>query len=263
MKESLCRSFPDKSPSEIQTITQESLARLAKGIAVFSRLPDIADHLEPEWVTCEGSHYLIQALKKGRGVLTPSAHFGCWELLATYLMRFAPGGAAVARPLDNPKLDHLVNEIRSVGTGLFIPKRDVLKQGIRVLKKNGILGILMDQNFAPGGVFVPFLGRLAATTPIVPILARRTGAAVVPVHCQWHGRKTIIHVEPPLVPSKNPDAEEAIAEDTMRISEVMERWIRKDPANWLWLHNRWKKQPLPGEEIHSFEEKLQSGDGGI
>src|SRR4029077_1781674 len=137
----------------------------------------------------------------------------------------------------------LVNRIRSVGTGLFIPKRDVLKQGIRILKKNGILGIITDQNFAPGGVFVPFLGRLAATTPIVPILARRTGAAIVPVHCEWQGRKTVIHVEPPIALSQNAHPEEAIAEDTLRISEVMERWIRRDPANWLWLHNRWKRQP--------------------
>jgi len=249
MRESISRSFPDKSRSEISAIAQESVARLAKGIAVFSRLPAIADNLEPEWVGCKGSHYLEEALKKGHGVITPSAHFGCWELLATYLMRYAPGGAAVARPLDNPKLDHLVNRIRSVGTGLFIPKRDVLKQGIRILKKNGILGIIMDQNFAPGGVFVPFFGRLAATTPIVPILARRTGAAVVPVYCEWQGRKTIIHVEPPIVLSTKADSDEAVAEDTVRISEVMERWVRRDPANWLWLHNRWKRQPEDGEAV--------------
>jgi Kdo2-lipid IVA lauroyltransferase/acyltransferase len=261
MKESIGRAFPDKLRSEVKAIADQSLVRLAKGIVVFARLPDIAETLEPEWLSCEGLHHLDVALKKGHGVLTPSAHFGCWELLATYFMRYAPGGAAVARPLDNPRLDQLVNGIRSVGTGLFIPKRDVLKQGIRVLKKNGILGILMDQNFAPGGVFVPFLGRLAATTPIVPILARRTGAAIVPVHCEWQGRKTVIHVEPPVTLSRKADADEAIAEDTRAICEVMESWIRKDPANWLWLHNRWKRQPLPGEA--DTKGKLQSGDGGI
>jgi KDO2-lipid IV(A) lauroyltransferase len=111
------------------------------------------------------------------------------------------------------------------------------------MKQNGVLGILVDQNFAAEGVFVNFLGKLASTTPLVSILARRTGAIVLPVHNHWDGRHLRIIWEKPMPLSREADVKRAIQEDTQTMTDYVERWIREDPGQWLWMHNRWKRQP--------------------
>ena len=108
--------------------------------------------------------------------------------------------------------------------------------------------MLIDQNFYKGGVFVGAFGH-DATNTLVPILARRTGCAVLPMHNVWVGNKIRIICEPPVPLSENSDPAAAIVEDTAELTGYVERWIREDPSQWFWLHNRWKRQPLPDEPV--------------
>jgi KDO2-lipid IV(A) lauroyltransferase len=174
---------------------------------------------------------------------------GCWEIMSSYVMHQGIDVAAVYRPLDNPKIDALVTHLRCSAGGFMIDRRKVIREGLRFLRANGLLGVLIDQNFAGGGVFVDFFGRLAATTPLVSILARRTGSVVLPMHNWWEGDVLHLKWDPPFELSRRPDTDAAIAEDTQRMTTVVEGWIREKPGQWLWLHNRWKRQPQPGERI--------------
>jgi Kdo2-lipid IVA lauroyltransferase/acyltransferase len=259
----LIASLPELSERDIRRIADQSLNTLARGVTAFVRTPRYVDHTPVDWVDAEGLEYLEQALRQGRGVIAFTAHFGCWEMMSTFMMMRKPGQVAVVyRQMDNPKIDRWVAGLRTTADGRVIERRKLLREGLRWLKDNKILGILVDQNFAAGGAFVPFLGRIAATTPIVSILARRTGAVVLPLHNRWEGSRLRVIWEPPLKLSDNPNLNRAIHEDTAKMNSVVESWIRKDPGQWLWLHNRWKRQPQPGEmDSHEMENDFEGEQG--
>ncbi len=247
MKSQLAACFPTLSSSELEALARRSLNTLADGVATFSRISSFNRKTLDHWVTIEGFEHIEEAFRKGRGMITFTAHMGCWELMAVYVTWLYPRVAMVVRPLDNPKLDAMVTRIRSSGGGAVIDSHRVLKEGIRLLRSNGILGVLIDQNFYKGGVFVDFFGRPAATNTLVPILAHRTGCVVLPMHNVWRNGKIHIICEAPVQLSENPDITQAIAEDTQTLTAYVERWVRETPEQWLWLHNRWKRRPLPGE----------------
>lgn len=132
---------------------------------------------------------------------------------------------------DNPRIDAYIKHLRSSAGGTMIERRNVLKESMRLLKRNQLIGFLVDQNFAAGGVFVDFFGRLAATTPILSVLARRTGATILHTHNRWVGNSMKIYwgEVPPL--STNPNTDMAIAEDTYVMTKIVEGWIRKNRDN--------------------------------
>lgn len=247
----LARAFPEWSDGRRRAIARQSIANLGRGVGVFAHIPRIARRGFLGTVDVEGAQYIEEAKKKGRGVMVFTAHYGCWELAGACIPALFPIAAMLVRPLDNPKLEALVAGVRSSGGGIVIPKRQLMKQGLRLLRNNGILGILVDQNFAGGGVFVDFFGQSAATTTVVSLIARRTGSPVISMHSRWGAKKLRIIFGPPLPLSDHPDAEQAVAEDTQRITAIVEGWIREDPGQWLWLHNRWKRQPQPGDFVYA------------
>src|SRR5207237_1298725 len=154
---------------------------LARGIAVFTHIPILSDAQWSRLVETEGLRHLNDAYKKGKGMITFTAHYGCWESMAVFITRYYQRVAMLVRPLDNPRRDKLVTNVRaSVGGGVISSKQS-FKEWLRLLRRNGILGIVGDQNFYKGGVFVDFFGRPAATNTLTSILARRTDCAVLPM----------------------------------------------------------------------------------
>jgi Kdo2-lipid IVA lauroyltransferase/acyltransferase len=244
-------SFPDGSCLAWEDILGKSIKCLADGVVTFARIPRMTDRAMDQRVVLHGADHIEAAYRRGQGMITFTAHYGCWELMAVYVTRRYPRVAMLVRPLDNPRLDGLVAGVRRSGGGTVIDSRRVFQDGVRHLRANGILGVLVDQNFHKGGVFVDFFGRPAATSTLVPVLARRTGCAVLPMHNFWRDGRLHIICEPPVTLSSDPDSSRAIAEDTQRLTAIVERWIREDPGQWLWLHRRWKRRPQPGERIYA------------
>jgi Kdo2-lipid IVA lauroyltransferase/acyltransferase len=241
--EQLAACFPTLSPAERQRLATQSLDHLAEGLLSFARMERMREDEMRSAVSVEGFDHLDEALRQGRGAITFTAHYGSWELMANYVTRVYPRVGMLVRPLDNPLLDRMVTRVRACGGGQIIDSRRVFKDGLRLLRANGILGILVDQNFHKGGVFVDFFGRPAATNTLAPLLARRTGCALLPMHNRQRPGGTHIICEPPVTLSAQPDTSAAIAEDVQTMTKVVERWIREDPAPWLWLHARWKRRP--------------------
>jgi KDO2-lipid IV(A) lauroyltransferase len=235
--------FPHKTETERKRLARQSIHHLARGINALIRMED--DLLQPVLADVEvvGFEHVANALKAGKGIIAFNAHYGCWEMSSAATMKYYPKVAAIYRPLDNPILDAKIRHIRTSSGGHMIPRREALRQSLPWLRDNGILGIVVDQNFPAGGIFVDFFGKLAATTPIVSILAHRTGAAVLPCHSRWFGDKLKIIWEAPLALSTSTDPKEANADETQRMTKIVEGWIKEDPTQWLWMHNRWKKRP--------------------
>ncbi len=99
-----------------------------------------------------------------------------------------------------------------------------------------MLGVLIDQHAGDKGLWTPFFGRLASTTPFPAVLAKKTGAALMPVSivtCGTARWRVEVHE---FIPSRDAST----AEITARVNLSLEKQIRKNPSDWFWVHNRWK-----------------------
>jgi KDO2-lipid IV(A) lauroyltransferase len=193
-------------------------------------------------VEIEGAENLHKAKSKGKGILFLTGHCGNWELMAIATSVKLAAVAIVARPIDNPYINNFIEYVRKSYGNSIIYKQGALKPILRILKGNGCVGILIDQAVIPDeGYVIDFLGRGAWTTKMPALIARKTGAAILPVFINraHGGHRMKIYQEIEL--SKSDDREEAVKEDTKKFSGFIERYIIEYPAEWLWIHRRWKR----------------------
>ena len=199
-------------------------------------------------VVVEGGEHVEAARARGRGTIFLTAHIGNWEMHGlAHSFLFGPIGV-IARPLDNPALDARLCAFRARAGNTVIYKRRALGQVMRLLKENGGVAILIDQNVQEGdGVFVDFFGRKAATTTVAAALALKTGCAIVPSYAglEPDGRYRLVY-ERPLVIAPSGRHGDDLVDVTQQLTSTIEAWVRRTPQQWLWLHRRWKTQPKGG-----------------
>jgi KDO2-lipid IV(A) lauroyltransferase len=194
-----------------------------------------------------GLDHAREALSLGRGALVFSAHFGHWEAGAYAMGLLGIPFAVIARPLDNPVLDRRLMKLRSGSGNAVIPKRRAVRETMRALARGAGVAILIDQDAGADGVFVPFFGRLASTTPTLALLALRTEAPIVPVFARAEADGTIsVHIEPVVLGRPTGDRDADVLRLTAACTAIVERWTRSSPEQWLWLHRRWKTRPPNG-----------------
>ena len=204
------------------------------------RLPVMSKEEIIEKVSVSGVEHLNAALNRGKGALLITAHFGNWELCAARIAAEGYTITAVARDAAHSATANTVNSARrSAGVGVI--NREDTREMLRILRGNGLLGILPDQHVLIGGVVVDFMGRPAMTATGPAKLAARTGCRMVPVFCS-RGADNSLHleIEPALELVDTGDTEGDVVANTQLMNDAIGARIRKQPEQWLWLHNRWK-----------------------
>jgi KDO2-lipid IV(A) lauroyltransferase len=187
---------------------------------------------------------LEDLLARGRGLIFVTAHCGNWELMARALGLLGFPVNTIGKKSYDPRFTRMMERFREEG-GVHTIWRgdpDVTKKMVAVLKRGQILGLLIDQDTKVPGVFVPFFGRKAFTPSAAAFLARRTGAAVVTGfnHRDANGGyRTVVEA---YEPCGLEDEQEGILEDTRRLTARIEAHVRGHPAEWVWMHRRWKTQ---------------------
>lgn len=196
------------------------------------------------FVRVSGLEHARAAFEAGRGVLLVSGHFGHWELGALAIGFLGHPLSLVTRKLDNPDLERRLAGMRGASGNRIVHKRNAVREMMRAMRDGGGVAILIDQDARGDGIFVPFFGRPASTTPTVGMLAVRSGAAVVPVRCTPDGGgRYHLEFEPPVPVETGDDRAADIEAVTAACTAVLERWIREHPTYWLWMHRRWKTRP--------------------
>ena len=240
----LRRAFPEKSDDEILRIVRGVYRNMGIMAAEFFDIPLLTKENVGEMVEAEGLEHCLRALEKGRGVLIFTAHFGNWELEAAAGALLIKPGIVIYRTLDSAFLDHLVRRVRSATGNILLPKEHAMRAMLRSLKRNEIVGILIDQNMAwYEGVFVEYFGRPACTTNGLALLALHTGAPVLPGYIARlpDGRyRLVIGPEVEVTRTGNRDADVLV--NTQRFTKVIEEVVRQYPDQWFWVHQRWKTQ---------------------
>lgn len=248
-------AFPEWGEEQRQATLRGMVRSLGWMAAEFARMPRYARKNIEEIVVLDGNENFLEGQRRGKGVLFLTAHLGAWELSSYAHAVYGYPLHFMARPLDNPRLDALVNRYRGLSGNQPIFKNESARAMLRILKDAGTIGILADQNTMPEeGVFVDFFGTPACTTTGIARVALHTDAAVVPGYAVWDEslKKYRLRFEPPLELVRTGDPESDIVENTRRFAKVTEAIIRKYPEQWVWIHARWKTRPRGQPPLYPF-----------
>jgi Kdo2-lipid IVA lauroyltransferase/acyltransferase len=232
------------SAREIERMVARNFRHLGGTLAEFLRMPAWDDAEIERRVALRGTDHLDAALAAGRGVIAVSAHYGNWELMGARLVRAGYPICVLARDADDPATNALIGRIRQSGGYQVISRRNGLRGALAFLRNNGIATFLLDQNTSQGEVYVEFFGHLAATARGPALLARHTGAPLIPAFDRRLADGThVVEILPPVEWEASQDKERDVWEITARLTRIIEAQIRADPEQWLWIHQRWKQQP--------------------
>ena len=246
----IARAFPEWEPERCERLAREAFDNVGLTIVeFFLQLPRLTEAEVGRLVRFEGQEHYESALGRGKGVILVTAHYGNWEMMGPALQRSGYQVSAVSRTQEDPGLERSIEAIRVRSGMRQLPRKSAAREGLATLKRNEILAILLDQNAAEGGVFVPFFGHPASTAVGPAIFALKTGAAIVPTFCIRNPDGThVMRAHPPIIPEPTGDRAADAWRLTARMTSVIEAQIREQPELWCWLHNRWKLQPAQGTE---------------
>jgi KDO2-lipid IV(A) lauroyltransferase len=195
-------------------------------------------------VELEGRSHLVEALAGGRGALVFTAHFGNWEVGCGPISDIAPFGV-VARTLDNRLIDRNLVRMRGRLGASVLNKFGASRRILKALRRNEVVGILIDQNvLRREAVFVDFFGKPAATTPGLAAFHLQTGAPLVPLFVESLSRgRYRLKLLRPLAFAPSADRAGDVLKITQICTKMIEEEIRRRPEDWLWVHKRWQSRP--------------------
>ena len=250
-------AFPELDEAARRAIVRDTFRLAGESYAELAVFPKIAR--DPDYVHVE-SAALDAALAHGGGALAITGHVGNWELLAATMARRGLALTVIARKVNDPRFDALITRFRG-GAGMSILLRDDPKFLPKVrdaLAQNRVVAMLIDQDSRGGGVFVPFFGRPAHTPPGAAILALRTKAPVVSVfiHRRPEGGHVIRFDAIPIEPGAGAGRVLAL---TARFTAAIETAIRRSPSEWVWWHERWRRQPEASADAGCAAPEMQRG----
>lgn len=197
-------------------------------------------------VEIRGFEHYERARQRHQGLIFVTGHCGNWELVAlVYSHAYHETMAVVARRQNNPYLNAMVERMRLQYNNRIIYKQGALRPILGVLKGDGVIGILADQAVFPeDGSLIDVLGRKAWASKAPVIIGRKTGAALIPAFIHREGGKNVITIHPEFELGSD-TSEEGIQRDVQALSRYVESFTVAHPADWYWVHRRWKRAGEP------------------
>lgn len=231
--------FPDLDPPARQALLRSHFAALGIGVFEFARAWWGSVAPLRRGLQIEGLEHLAAARADGRGVIVVSGHFTTLEVCGRLLCDHVPL-AGMYRPYPQPAMEWAVRRGRARYAAAMFAKQDV-RGVVRHLKRAGLLWYAPDQDPSRGdSVHVPFFGQPAHSLTSTHQLARLSGAAVVMFeHARRRDGSYVLRLRPAL--DAFPSADASI--DTARVMTAIEVMARAAPAQYLWIHRRFKRRP--------------------
>jgi len=244
-----------KSGSEIKALARENFRRIGENFfcAVKTAGMDAeeirrcvevvgADKIENPFST-EGVRSLVVAI----------GHFGNFELFARASQLYhGYQSATTYRALRQPALNRLMQSLRAKSGCLFFERRsetDALRAAMS--EQRIMLGLLADQHAGDRGLWLPFFGRECSTTAAPAVLALRYGCPLRTAICYRTGLGRWRIEVGEEIPTHDTGMARSSAAITLEINRAFEAAVRRDPANWFWVHNRWKAARSEGPRPRS------------
>lgn len=255
--DNLRQAYPEKSEAEISAIALGMwghMARLAAEYIYLDRLFDFDPARPGEGhIEARGIEIFQRVASEKKAHIIFTAHLGNFELIPIAGETFGLHATAMFRPPNNPYLaDYLLSTRRNAMGGLVPSQTGAAITLARILDAGGNIGALVDQKFG-NGVRTNFFGRPCDTNALLPKLARQFDCDIYPAHCiRLPGNRFRLEMEDRLTLPRDADGKVDVVATTQLLTDVVERWVREHPSQWMWFHKRWKLTPTrPGRTLKS------------
>lgn len=201
----------------------------------------MSNHIE-----VSGTEHLLEAHRKGKGILFLIPHMGNWEVSARYLTERIPVVHAITRRQRPEWLGNLVQEIRAGNGVVEIDNRNALRPALSALRRGEMVIMMIDQYMRNGSVDVHFFGHEVKITASAALLAARTGATVLTGACfRLADGKLGGTISPPIETTVTDDRDRDLVVNTERYMRVLEDFIRRRPEEWMWMYRMWRNHEKP------------------
>lgn len=242
--ENLLRAFPEKPENEILSIARRNYENFGMMMLEYLRLAKIS---LPELAaltrfrTAEDAAQWQRAMQAGKGAVCMTGHFGNWEYMGAMLAQHFPM-AFLYQPQNNPYADALIRRTRARANMASIP-RNSLREILKALRQKKFVAILADQDAGRNGIFVNFMGRPASTAQGPAAFVLKTGAPILfVVALRRPGGRHLVESETLYfddLPAEWSE-DEKLRHITQAWTAVLEKYVRRHPDHWFWMHRRWK-----------------------
>ncbi|MBD3346488.1 MAG: hypothetical protein GF401_15650 [Chitinivibrionales bacterium] len=226
------------SEDEIQKITRNLYINIGRYFADFLR----ASSTQPPNVV-HNYESIEKMFARNRGIIILLAHFGNWEILANVFGQKIRDLNVLAKPMKNvPVQDWLAGKRKKTGVETIYVKKS-LRKSLQVLKRNGMVAILVDQHVGRQGTMVPFLGKDANTLLGVGWLLEKTGCALLPTYAllQDDGSYKILFENADLPDTRAMDRDQVLYTYQKLHNDIISEWIKKYPDHYFgWFHKRYR-----------------------
>ncbi|MDX2037508.1 MAG: lysophospholipid acyltransferase family protein [Isosphaeraceae bacterium] len=255
--DNLEKAFGDRySPAEREALVFGVYRHFCRMLMEILHIPRRLSPLTwRNFIVLKGHERVLDRLISGGPMIMLTGHFGNWEMAGYLFGVFGFPPNSVARTLDNPHLDRYLRSFRE-GTGQrMIPKKGGFDQMVEVLREGKVLSFLADQDAGQRGLYVDFFGRPASTHKAIALLAIEHRAPVVVGYARriGPGFRYEVGCTELITPEELTGGPDDVRLLTQRYTTALEEIIRNDPDQYLWLHRRWKHQPVERKKAPKAE----------
>ena len=237
------------SRKERKNIAHNSFMHFGRALMEIIGFHKLKEEQKNKLFRVKGEKNIQTALQEGKGILLFTAHYGNWEIAASYICKKAKL-SVIARALDNRLLEKELLKYRMNIGEKVIYKHQATKQILQALRAREVVAFLIDQNVLRSqAVFVDFFGRKAATTPSLAAFYLRTKSPILPAFSfPISSHAYLLKILSPLKMDLKGNYDDDVLKITQICTKIIEDQIRKNPNCWFWFHNRWKTRP-EGEKL--------------
>ncbi|UPU34637.1 lysophospholipid acyltransferase family protein [Geomonas paludis] len=230
---------------DARLLARASFENLVQSLTEICKLYHGRGDVLIDGIEVRGHEHYEAARAKGKGVICFSGHCGNWELMALAFSRLFGNGAVVARRQNNPFLNRMVERMRMSYRSRIIYKKGAVRGILNALRSGELVGILADQAANPeDGVLIEVMGRTAWASKSPVLIARKSRAPLLPVFIHREGGRHVITFHPEHVFSGD-ESDAGTQRETQALSRYVENFVAAHPAQWYWVHRRWKRAGVP------------------
>jgi Lauroyl/myristoyl acyltransferase len=236
------KAFPAKSKKEVKEIAKESWRNIGRILAETAQISLMSKEKMLEKIEFVNFDNLIKVNHSGKPTILHMGHFVNWELFAVAGSTLFKNMLSVGKPQTNPYVNKAINNLRTRYGSRVTSSYNPFFTCMKALKQGAMLGIVSDQSVISSPLYMNFLNRPAEVAPMTAFLSLKLNVPVYPIRMYRKNGKVYAEAYDPVLPPQEKFSHELLIKYTEQLKNIYEDWIRKDPASWLWAHNRWKRE---------------------
>jgi len=239
--------------NELKKIERDNYRHYGRLVFELLHIPFDAARFAQKNVRVHNIEHLKNAMSKKKGVFFLTAHMGDWEIMGVVAMKHKVPLNIITKYMRIKFFDNIWVKSRESYDIKLIGEVPSARSVLKALRNGEVVGMVLDQFMGPPiGERISFFGKPAWTIASLAWFVQKTGAVVIPVVNYRKKDGTFDLILYPEVPFEKIGSDDAnIKHNTQRYSDVIEKFVRTCPEQWIWVHRRWKRVKEDETSLHS------------